>query len=83
MRIAMRLLVLVALPGVVFGALVNAFANPSGCDADHLELLSWSSGPPNCVALDWTVLYWIAPALAAVVIAVGLSSALRPGRRAS
>jgi hypothetical protein len=78
-RIATALYLLLALPGLVFGWLLSVAPLGLPCEPTAARGpmgIMWprTTGEP-CGAIDYTILYWIAPAVALLVIGIGINSA--------
>jgi hypothetical protein len=79
MRIATALYLLLALPGLVFGWLLSVAPLGLPCEPTAPRgpmgiLWPRTTGEP-CAAIDYTILYWIAPAVALLAIGIGVNSA--------
>ncbi len=84
-RIAIALYLILALPALVFGFLLEVAPLGLPCDASGgfinlINPLFRTSGEP-CRTIDYTMLYWFIPAVTLVIIAVGIDSARRPAPR--
>jgi hypothetical protein len=79
-RIGTAIYLLLAIPGLIFGFLLKVDELGFPCDSSGGL---WSGPdtwqPPTsgvaCEAIDFTPLYWLAPAIALAIIAVGIAAA--------
>ena len=85
-RIATALYLIIALPGLVFGWLLRVAPLELPCEPTGLiNLINTLHSPTSgelCRSIDYTVLYWLVPAVVLVVIGVGIALAREErGRR--
>ncbi len=83
-RVATALYLAVALPGLVFGWI--ATTKPLGllCEPRYSFLdIGYATTGETCRTVDFSVLYWLAPALVLLTIGVGVAAAGLNARHAS
>ncbi|MDA0182289.1 hypothetical protein OJ997_18425 [Solirubrobacter phytolaccae] len=75
-RIGTALYLALALPGLIFGFLLKVDPLPRLCEPEFglLGVPYLTSGDP-CQTVDVTFLYWLLPAVAFVVIGLGVARA--------
>ncbi len=78
-RIATALYLFLALPGLIFGWLLSVAPLGLPCEPTGpnglLGGLSYRTSGEPCQVIDYTILYWLIPALTLLVIGIGISSA--------
>ena len=81
-RIGTGLYLALALPGLIFGFLVKVDRLPLPCEptgsTSWLDTWLQPTSGVACQTFDLAFLYWLVPALAILVIGIGIGAARRP-----